>query len=217
MSKIFYRALLQAFSNGVSLRNLWKRLIFRRVDFSDNHRAFETAFLLPDPYGLRGKGEFHRFLETNRIIQDRFGYVDRLLEIGCAEGEQSKKLQLQCRSLKGVDVSARAIARARKNCPTGAFSVGDVFSINPNEGPFDLVVACEVLYYVKDTAAALDRISRLGKTCLVTYYDQYDHKLREFFAKLPDENKAAIVCGGARSHVLWWTAADAFSAGSGLT
>lgn len=195
-----------------SWRSLWKRLIFRRVDFSDNHRAFKTAFILPDPYGLRA--ESFRFSETNRIIQDKFGYVDRLLEIGCAEGEQSKKLQMQCRSLNGVDVSARAIARAQKNCPTGAFSVGDVFSINPDEPPFDLVVACEVLYYIKDTTAALDRLSRLGKSCLVTYYDKYDDRLREYFAKVPDQNRAAIQCGDERWHVLWWTGSDELFAGT---
>lgn len=191
--------------------NLWKRLIFRRVDFSDNHSAFDTAFILHDPYGL--KGETHRFSETNRIIREKFGYVDRLLEIGCAEGEQSKELQLICRSLNGVDVSARAIARAQKNCPSGAFSVGDVFSIDQNEPPFDLVVACEVLYYIKDTKAALDRISRLGKSCLVTYYEKYDDRLREYFAKLPDENRAVIQRGGGRWHVVWWTGPDALFAG----
>jgi len=72
------------------LRKLWMRLIVRHTDFSDNYSAFQTAYLMEDPYNLRSAAEAHRFSETNRIIRANFGRVNRLLEIGCAEGYQSR-------------------------------------------------------------------------------------------------------------------------------
>ena len=51
---------------------------------------------------------------------------------------------------------------------------------------FDLVVACEVLYYVKDIPRFLDRLSRLGRACLVTYYQGQAPVLDSHFASLPD-------------------------------
>ena len=127
-------------------RNVWKRIVFRAVDFSDNYAAFRTAYLVTDPYNLKSAQAAYRFLTTNRIIQEKFGQVHRLLEIGCAEGYQSQHLKLLCNTLFGIDVSAKAIARAKARCPTCSFSAEDLFSI---QGPFDLVVAAEVLYYIR--------------------------------------------------------------------
>src|ERR1700732_1216256 len=151
-------------------RNLWKKFVFRAVDFSDNYGAFRTAYLVADPYNLKSAQAAYRFLTTNRIIEKNFGQVHRLLEIGCAEGYQSEHLKLLCSSLHGIDVSAKAIARAKARCPTCSFSAEDLFSV---EGSFDLVVAAEVLYYMKDIPAVLNRMNQLGSNCLVTYYEPY--------------------------------------------
>jgi len=59
---------------------------------------------------------------------EQFGRVSSLLEIGCGEGHQSAQLQLVCDRLTGLDVSGRAVKRARGRCPGGEFLVGDVFS-----------------------------------------------------------------------------------------
>ena len=37
---------------SASIRTLWKRLVFRGVDFGDKHGAFENAYLVSDPYNL---------------------------------------------------------------------------------------------------------------------------------------------------------------------
>ena len=182
-------------------RNLWKKFVFRGVDFSDNYAAFRTAYLVADPYNLKSAQAAHRFLTTNRIIQNNFGQVHRLLEVGCAEGYQSQHLKLLCSILHGIDVSAKAIARAKARCPTCRFSVEDLFSI---QGPFDLVVAAEVLYYMKDIPAVLNRMSRLGSNCLVTYYEPYADRLDRYFANIPGAREEVFQFRDARWKAVWW-------------
>ncbi len=142
-----------------SIRTLWKRLVFRGVDFSDKHGAFETAYLVSDPYNLESPQEQHRFVQTNRIIEETFGHVDNILEIGCGEGRQSFYLQELCGRLEGIDISNRAVERARKHCPQGIFRQGDIVDCS---GHFDLVTAFEVVYYSSDIANVLERMSALG-------------------------------------------------------
>ncbi|MGO9390216.1 class I SAM-dependent methyltransferase [Rhodoblastus sp.] len=193
---------LEKIGAKITLRNIWKRLVFRNVDFSNNYNAFRTAFLVEDPYGLRSASENYRFLETSRLIQANFPNVARLLEIGCAEGEQSRYLAEVCKSIKGIDVSYLAIARAKKACPMGIFSTGDIFSLHET---FDLCVACEVLYYMKDINGTLSRMCQLGKSCMVTYWENYADEMDRHFTHIPDTNKAVIQYENTRWKAVWWT------------
>ena len=186
--------------------------MFRAVDFSDNHSAFRTAYLMSDPYNLKSEQAGYRFLTTNRIIQENFGRSHRLLEIGCAEGYQSRHLKLLCNILHGIDVSAKAIARAKVRCPTCSFSAEDLFSI---QGRFDLVVAAEVLYYMKDIPAVLKRMNQLGSSCLVTYYEPYAGRLDHYFANIPGVREEVFQFKDARWKAVWWKSGHADS-GHGL-
>lgn len=75
-----------------------------------------------------------------------------------------------CGELVGIDVSGRAMERARARCPKAWFLASDNFT--PALGgrpPFDLEVASQVLNYVKDVPAELERLSQLGRARRVTY------------------------------------------------
>lgn len=191
------RRLLRKFSP----RNVWRQFAFRGVEFRDNYAAFRAAYLVADPYNLKSAQATYRFQATNRIIQENFGQVHRLLEIGCAEGYQSRHLRLLCDTLHGIDVSAKAIARAKARCPTGHFSAEDLFAI---EGTFNLVVAAEVLYYMKDIPAVLNRMNRLGSNCLVTYFEPYADRLDHFFAHIPGVREEVFQFRDVRWKAVWW-------------
>jgi hypothetical protein len=78
-----------------------------------------------------------------------------------------------CDRLYGIDVSPTAVARAQaRHLPGAAFAVADVHHLpwHTDPGGFDLVVACEVLYYVRDIPAAIARMNELGSACLVTFF-----------------------------------------------
>jgi SAM-dependent methyltransferase len=73
----------------------------------------------------------------------------RGLEIGCSIGVLTARLAGRCDRLLAVDVSALAVARARERL-AGAPGVTVERRTLPEEmpaGPFDLIVASEVLYY----------------------------------------------------------------------
>jgi SAM-dependent methyltransferase len=74
----------------------------------------------------------------------------RAVEIGCSIGVLTARLAPHCRELVAVDLSPTAIAKARRTCSTFdnvRFDVGAA-PRNLPEGPFDLIVLSEMLYYL---------------------------------------------------------------------
>ena len=151
-------------------RKAWRRLVARKLTASDDYRRLDRFYAMEDPWELGSGREQLRFTQTNAIIEDRLGHVGSVLEVGCGEGHQSLHLAKVCDRVTGIDVSERAVARARARMPGAEFLVGDVASLSATPRRFELVVACEVLYYVKDIPATLARMSELGEACLVTFF-----------------------------------------------
>lgn len=88
----------------------------------------------------------------------RFG---RGLEIACANGETSQHLATRCLSLLAVDGAPTVVAaaRGRVRAPGLRFAVARLPAETPR-GPFDLIVASEILYYLtaSDMGVLLDRL-----------------------------------------------------------
>src|SRR5689334_14267290 len=110
------------------VKRLWKRYFLRDVRYRNDFGKLESLYLLEDPWQMDSPGEQFRFEQTNELIARQFGRVGSILEIGCGEAHQSLWLAQTCGQLTGVDVSARAIARAQRRCPAATFLVGDIFS-----------------------------------------------------------------------------------------
>ncbi|MFH1723775.1 MAG: SAM-dependent methyltransferase [Elusimicrobiota bacterium] len=191
---------------GDAAKGLWMRFALRGVRYSDDYARLDSAYRVPDPWRLGSEAERYRFEQTNRIIVREFGRVGSLLEVGCGEGHQTRRLREVCERVHGIDVSPRAIERARAGCPGAAFSTCDLFSPDLAAGGrrFDLVVACEVLYYMRDVPAAVRRMGELGKGCLVTYFDG---EMAALDARLPALNgagSAVFGSGGTEWKAVWW-------------
>jgi SAM-dependent methyltransferase len=189
-----------------SLRRLWVRLALHGIHYGGRHGRLDALYRIPDPWDMQSPREAYRFGETSRIIKRVFGKVDRLLELGCGEGHQSTHLLEHCNFLYGIDVSSRALTRARNRCPDGIFYEGDIFSAESLKGgvPFDLVVACEVLYYMDDIKAVLNRMSQIGAACFVTYYNGQSKKLDPFFANISSSQRATFSFGETSWNAVWW-------------
>jgi 2-polyprenyl-3-methyl-5-hydroxy-6-metoxy-1,4-benzoquinol methylase len=187
------------------LRTQWARAALRGVHFSDRHERLDALYRIRDPWGMESDAQAFRFRETNRIIGEQFGHVGRVLEVGCGEGHQSQELLRICDELVGIDVSRRAVERARLRCPQATFAVGAITDDVVPGGRFDLVLGCEVLYYMRDVAAALARFSELGSACLVTYYEQPAKELDRYVLAIPGVESTRVTYGDSGWTVAWWT------------
>lgn len=185
----------------------WFRYALRDIHYKSNYAKLNLIYMVHDPWRVKASpGETYRFNETNRLIQDKFGHVGSLLEIGCGEGHQSLQLGVVCDRLIGLDVSKRAVERARQRFPAGEFLVGDIFSQSVGvHAPFDLVVACEVLYYMSDVPAVLRQMQLLGRNNLVTYYDRTMKTLDLQILSLPGVKSEILEFEGVRWRVAWWS------------
>jgi SAM-dependent methyltransferase len=190
------------------LKRRWMERTFNQgMHYRDEVERFNRLYLVRDPWAMNCEREEFRFKETNRLITDNFGHPHRVLEIGCGEGLQSSELQKVCGTLYGIDVSARAIKRAKRRCPQATFAVGDMYSLPLQSVPFtsfDLVTACEVLFYMADVPAALRHLGALGQACLISYYSDVREEMDKYVEKIPGVHFETITFEAAMFIVAWW-------------
>lgn len=180
------------------LRKQWRRVTLRGMG------AMERVYLVRDPWGMEGNPhERYRFGETAIIIrelmQDKVGSI---LEMGCGEGAQSFYLAPLCGRFVGVDPSSLAIERAkRREIPNASFLVGSIGNGAFGSEMFDLVTACEVLYYLDDVRMAISWLERMGRTRVVTYHEGKAGQLDRFFA---GKATRLIERDGVRWKLVYW-------------
>jgi SAM-dependent methyltransferase len=111
----------------------------------------------------------------------------RALEIGCAIGETTRHLASLCLTLVAIDGSATALAEARRRLQrTNVRFVNCVVPEQMPRGPFDLIVASEIAYYLpRHRLDALGRaiISALAPRGLVVLL--HHHRPFDDAAQLP--------------------------------
>ncbi len=187
-------------------RRSWMKFALRGVGGNDNFERLDLAYTVEDPWNMDSPTEQARFAATNRIIEREFGRVGSLLELGCGEGHQSAHLAQLAGQSYGLDVSAKAIERARQRLPAAEFAATDLFGQPWGEQPgrFDLVTACEVLYYLADVEATLARMSQLGRACLVTIFAPAARRVGPHLERIPGLHKDWIWHGGTVWLVAWW-------------
>jgi 2-polyprenyl-3-methyl-5-hydroxy-6-metoxy-1,4-benzoquinol methylase len=190
-----------------AVRRLWMRYALRGVKQNDNHDRLDLAYVIEDPWKLDSEPEHARFRATSARLERAFGRPRTILEVGCGEGVQSEYFARQCERLTGIDVSARAVERARRRLPNAEFAVGDL-GAQPWAGEtdrFDVVAACEVIYYMSDVPAFLANMSRLGRGCVVTYFSAAERKMGPLVRAIPGVAIDEIVQPQAAWYVATWT------------
>lgn len=189
------------------LRRTWMKYALRGVRQNDAHGRLDLAYKMPDPWHMASEQEQARFVATNEIIRRELGAsFNTILEIGCGEGHQTEHLAELAGRITGLDVSATAVERAEKRLPEGEFLVGDLHA-QPwakERGHFDLVTACEVIYYMSDMPGFLRTIDRLGRSCLVTYFAPAARKVEAHVMAMPGVQKTTFRHGEVEWVAAWW-------------
>lgn len=119
--------------------------------------------------------EAAKYDETLRALPA--AHYARALEVGCANGVLSRRLGERCADLLAVDVSDTALAAARARCadrPQIRFERRRLPQEAP-DGPFDLILLSEVVYYwdADDVARLADWLSgavRSGGDVLLVHW-----------------------------------------------
>ena len=154
-----------------------------RHDRSLDAAYFENMFRGDqDPWDLETSAyEAAKFDSTIAALEGRL--YNRVFEIGCAGGTLTRKLAPATADLLAVDISATALARARRRCgdlPQVRFAEM-AFPKETPHGSFDLIVLSEVAYYWDraDLALAASRLEQLlepeGNLLLVHFTGETDY------------------------------------------
>jgi SAM-dependent methyltransferase len=187
-------------------RRSWMKYALRGVGPNDNFERLDLAYSIEDPWNMDSPTELARFEGTNRIISREFGRVGSLLELGCGEGHQTRHFTELADSVYGLDVSAKAVERARLRLPGAQFAATDLANEpwSADKGRYDLITACEVLYYMGDVDATLARMSALGRNCLVTIFAPAARRVGPHLDRIEGLQKDWIWHGGTVWLVAWW-------------
>jgi SAM-dependent methyltransferase len=130
----------------------------------------------PDPWGFETREYEHRkYRNSLEALGDR--RFARALEAGCSIGVFTEMLAPRCAELVAVDISPHAVRRARLRM-AGRDNVRVERRRLPDEmpeGPFDLIVCSEILYYwsrplLEAAVPALEGALAPGGTLLAVHW-----------------------------------------------
>jgi Nodulation protein S (NodS) len=203
-------------TQGPSLRptrvakRLWLRFTIKGASANEMAQRLERLYQVEDPWNLQARTEAIRFQTVNELVRRHFPDATTLLELGSGEGLQSEYLLRVAKELHGVDVSPTAVTRAERRVPAARFYSGD-FRTRPWKEAidrFDLVVACEVLYYLPEAEVreAVATLSRLGRGCIVTFVSSAARRVAH--ALPPHAERSWIQSGDVTWLVAWWRNPD---------
>lgn len=130
----------------------------RRTSYQERFDWLFTA--LPDPWKFEGSSfERERYDRLFAALSDR--RYDAAMEAGCAEGHFTGRLFQVADRVTALDVSPVALSRARPRAPGAVFLQHDLSAGPIPGGPYDLIVASEVLYFLEAPAQLQAVASRL--------------------------------------------------------
>jgi SAM-dependent methyltransferase len=99
----------------------------------------------------------------NPVLLDMVGADDRVLDVGCGNGQLTRLAARRARHVSGIDLSGPMLARARSRAQgvsTVNFEQGDA-QVHPfQEGAFDLVLSRFGVMFFADPVAAFANIGR---------------------------------------------------------
>ena len=154
--------------------------------------AFEALYARrPDPWGvLASPLADRRYLALVEVV-GQSSPCRSILDVGCGEGALTRYLVGCATEVVGIDASPTAITRARRlvpratfhSCTLEAFSAGRVF---------DVVLAVEVLYYVKSIDVAIERLLTLGRSVIISYTNRERRRLEPYVDRYCSDDRRAF-------------------------
>ncbi len=137
---------------------------------------WDKWYTVADPWKYEGSDEdiLRTKVLLSRLRNKRFRIS---LDLGCGEGFFTNSIAVTSDRTIGYDISETALARARERFPAIEFKQGELLEVisrpEVQDVPYDLILACEVLYYLKtdeERREAIHGISKLGTSdCLFNF------------------------------------------------
>ncbi len=123
---------------------------------------------IADKYARDAIADMDSYTYTLERTRSYLSKTDNVLEVGCGTGSTALELAPNVASILGTDLAPNMIRIATEKLSDGktpnvSFAVGDIFDSTNERGPFDAVLAHNVLHLVEEVPAALNRINGLLK------------------------------------------------------
>ncbi len=178
--------------------------------YGGNHRRMDRLYLIEDPWKLTSDRERERFRQTNALIARIAPDCGALLELGSGEGLQTAHLLDVARQVTGLEVSPVAVGRARQAVGGAEFVIGPAEDAARLLGArrFDLITACELLYYTPEVDLILDTLKAFAPRILVTNYEKRARAMTRHFEGPGWSRLDDIVVGGTRWRCHLWVAVE---------
>ncbi len=197
-------------------RRTWMKYAMRGVRQADAFDRLDMAYKVSDPWRMNTPRERFRFARTNRLVQEHLGErFASILEIGSGEGHQTEhlvELATPSGEVTGLEVSATAVDRAKERLadPRARFVAGDLFAQpwSSERGRFELVTACEVLYYMSDIPRTLRTMDELGGSCMLTYFAPASRICEAPAMAMPGAQKTSFAFDDTEWIAVWWRGAS---------
>jgi ubiquinone/menaquinone biosynthesis C-methylase UbiE len=125
----------------------------------------------------------------------------RVLELGCGTGEVLASVRPSFGV--GVDFSQAMVNAAQTRHPQLSFVVGDAHDLSAIEGPFDVVIASDLLNDVWDVQAVFDQVARLAHPGTRVVMNNYSRLWEQ-----PLSAAARLGLARPRLHQNWLTVED---------
>ena len=137
---------------------------YTQASMLSTRHEFEAEFArAANPWRYDTPYEQRKYEQTLALIPE--GKIGRALELACAEGHFTSRLANRVDRLLATDISEIALERASQRCrdfDNIEFRTLDL-ARDPLDGPYDLIVCSEVLYYVGDIHALRALAKRITK------------------------------------------------------
>ncbi len=142
---------------------------------------YDAAYTAIDTYHADYWHSHYYFLWTLMAERIRGAGATRVLDIGCGPGQFAACLfdLAGITTYTGLDFSATAVEMAKKQCPRGAFHVGDALTTELHRTvPHDITVCTEVLEHVPEDTTVLERFT--GRVLCTVPNFPYQSHVRHF-------------------------------------
>ena len=151
--------------------------------YSSKKLFFELIYFFKNPWNLNSREEVYRYEYLNNFLikKNKNKIYSNILEIGCGEGIHTSYLTNIANKITSLDISKVAIEKAKKKHIKNVEFHNCIIEKYITKEKYDLIIASEVIYYIKDIKKFIHRIESFKTNYIITYYSKENHKLRKFF------------------------------------
>jgi 2-polyprenyl-3-methyl-5-hydroxy-6-metoxy-1,4-benzoquinol methylase len=171
---------------------------FNRDGFAPISRFwFEFLYIARDPWKICHSVHDRRRIDLTIACADQLDHgVKNLLELGCGEGVMTEALfaHYQC-PITAIDVSWQALRRAKRRVSSAKYFRTDAlqFLQECETQSFDLIVACELVFYVEKIPLLIREMTRVSRRRLLSYHINAEERVLPHLIAIKDLKWTSLI------------------------